>query len=270
MKIVGRPTGLFPAQMKFWRGRRGMSQLDLAMAADVSPRHVSFLETGRARPSEEMVLRLAAALRVPLRDQNALLHAAGFQEIFDTPEPEQLSPPIARALERMLHVHDPFPMLVMDRHYHLVRSNRGSAALFARFVADPSALRPPINLVRAVFDPQGARPFIVGWKELARELLGRIFRESLASPSDDGLAALLDDLLAYPGVPSDWRQPEFSSASEPVATVTLARDDTRLSFLTAVTAFSAPQNVTLEELRIESYFPLDEATESACVRMAAH
>ena len=148
-----------------------MSQLDLALAADVSSRHVSFLETARARPSPEMVLRLGAALQLSLRDQNALLSAAGLAEVYTEPDPRSgLSDPVARALERMLAGHEPFPMVVMDRHYNLLRMNGGAEALFARIIAEPAAVTPPLNLVRAVFDPKLARNFIEDWERIARLL----------------------------------------------------------------------------------------------------
>src|SRR5256885_14821509 len=132
---------LFPALLRHWRTRRGLSQLDLALAADVSPRHVSFLETGRAQPSREMLLRLATTLTVPLRDQNAMLRAAGFAEEFAEPSVESGLPRgVAMAIERMLAQHEPFPLTVLDRHYRLLRANAGAMRLFTRFVADPTAM----------------------------------------------------------------------------------------------------------------------------------
>ncbi len=270
MSPRARPKGLFPAQLKYWRGKRGMSQLDLALAADVSSRHVSFLETARARPSPEMVLRLGAALQLSLRDQNALLSAAGLDEVYTEPDPRSgLSDPVARALERMLAGHEPFPMVVMDRHYNVLRTNRGAEVLFARIIAEPAAVTPPLNLLRAVFDRKLARRFIEDWERIARLLISRLYRESLERPSDEGLVELIDELLSFPDVPAEWRQPEFAVESEPVVAVSFARDDLRLSFLTTVTVFNAPQNVTLEELRIESYFPLDDATSELCTSLGA-
>ena len=262
------PRGLFPAQLKYWRGRRGMSQLDLALAADVSSRHVSFLETARARPSPEMVLRLGSALRLPLRDQNAMLVAAGLEEAYPESAPRrELSDPVARALDTMLAGHEPFPMLIMDRHYDVRQMNRGAEALFHRVIAEPSAATPPLNVIRAAFDHRLARPFIEDWERLARALLSRLYRESLERPSDEGLAGLVEELLSAPDIPAEWRQPEFATVSEPVLSVTFATGDLRLSFLTAVTVFNAPQNVALEETRIESYFPLDDATAEACASL---
>jgi len=256
---------LFPALIKHWRGRRGLSQLDLALAANVSSRHVSFLETGRAQPSAEMILRLAAALSVPLRDQNGLLRAAGFEDAFADPGLGSSEVgPVQLAIERMLEHQEPFPMTVLDRRYDILRTNRGADRLFARVISDPSAIEGRPNVYRILFDPRLARPFILDWERVARAFLSRLHRESLERPGDGELAALVRSLLAYPGVPKDWQKPDLSSPSEPCLTFRLKRGDLELAFLTTVTVFNAPQNVTLEELRLESYFPLDDATKKAC------
>lgn len=241
-----------------------MSQLDLALSADVSARHVSFLETGRAQPSREMVLRLAATLDVPLRGQNELLLAAGFSSAFAEPGLEGQPTAVHRALERMLAQHEPFPMMVLDGQYDLLRPNQGAARLFTRFLADPTALGDRPNVYRALFDPRLVRPFVSDWERTAHALVSRLHRESLARPEDRRLSALLEGLFAYPGVPEAWRQPDFSSASEPTLALRLRRAGVELSFLTTLTVFHAPQNVTLDEVRIESYFPLDDATAAAC------
>lgn len=268
--MVRRESGLFPALIRHWRGRRGLSQLDLALNADVSPRHVSFLETGRAQPSREMILRLAAALGVPLRDQNALLTAAGFPAAFEEPGlAEGLPPALRLALDRMMAQQEPYPLAVMNRRYDVVETNRSGARLLARFIADPAAATPPTNIFRALFDARLARPFIVEWERVARLLLARLHREVLERPGDAELAALLRSLFEYPGVPEGWQQPDLSLPSEPCLTLRLKRDDLELAFVTTVSVFSAPQNVTLDELRIESYFPLDEHTRRTCERMAA-
>jgi transcriptional regulator with XRE-family HTH domain len=260
---------LFSALLRHWRSRRGMSQLDLAIAADVSSRHVSFLETGRAQPSREMVLVLGAALDVPLRDQNVLLDSAGFPPAFEEPALDQAMPPaIGQAIDRMLAHHEPFPMAVMTRTYDLLKLNRAGARLLGGMALDASALGAAPNLMRALFDPRVTRPFVVDWERTARLLLSRLHRESLARPSDEPLAALVQALLEYPDVPESFRQPDFTAPSEPTFTLRLRRGDLELAFLTTVTAFSAPQSVTLEELRIESYFPLDDATAAACERSA--
>lgn len=263
-----RESNLFPALIKHWRTRRGLSQLDLALAADVSSRHVSFLETGRAQPSREMILRLASALLVPLRDQNALLAAAGYPEAF--PEPpidEGLAGPVGMVLEQMLAQHEPFPMVVVNRHYDVLRANRGANGLLARLIADPARLGASSNVFRMLFDPGLIRPFVVDWDRVAKFLLVRLHRESLERPSDTGLAALLRSLFEYPDVPRGWQEPDLSLPSEPCLTLRLRRDDFEVAFVTTMTVFSAPQNVTLDELRIESYFPLDEPSRRACERL---
>lgn len=262
------PEGrLFPALLRHWRTRRGLSQLDLSLAAEVSSRHVSFLETGRAKPSREMILRLADALSVPLRDQNDLLQAAGFRREHEEPSPSELPPPIEQAIVRMMRQQEPFPLTVLDRGYDVVRANAAAMRLLARFVRDPSAVGARPNVYRMLFDPRLSRDFVVDWPLVARALLSRLQREVLAHPEDDALSSLLDALVRLPDVPSAFRRPDLAAPSEPTLTFRLRRDDVTLSFLTTVTAFNAPQNVTLEELRIESWFPLDEETERHCAAL---
>jgi transcriptional regulator with XRE-family HTH domain len=262
---------LYPALLRHWRTGRGQSQLDLACAANVSSRHVSFLETGRARPSREMVLRLGAALDVPLRDQNAMLRAAGLPAEYPEPAPgEAISPAVDQALARMLAQHEPFPMVVASQAYDVVRTNGGAARLLARIVPDPAGLPRPGNLLRLLFDPRLARPALVDWERTARALLARAQRELLARPSDGELGALVRALLDYPDVPADFARPDLGLPSEPAFALRLrcAGESTELAFLSAITRFSAPQNVALDELRLESFFPLDEATARACAAWA--
>lgn len=259
---------LFPALLRYFRARRGLSQLDLAIAADVSARHVGFLELGRARPSREMVLRLSATLDLPLRDQNAMLEAADFPAEFPEPEAAHgLPAPIEQAIARMLLGHEPFPMVIMDRGYDVLRTNDAARRLVSLLVVDPDALPTPRNLLHLLFHPRLARASVIGWERTARALLGRLHREALAFPENAQLAGLLRALFEYPDVPLDFRLPDLSLPSDPAFALRLrvGRDD--LAFLTTITAFSAPQSVTLDELRIESYFPLDDATASACERL---
>jgi len=197
------------------------------------------------------------------------LQAAGFEEAFSEPRLDgELSGPVADAVERMLAQQEPFPMVVMDRHYNVLRTNTAATALLGRLVLEPAALGDPINVFRMLFDPRLARPFVVDWEHCARGLLSGLHREALQHPGDRGLAELVAALLEYPDVPEAWRQPDFSQPSEATFTVRFKRDELKMAFLTTVTTFNAPRNVTLEELRIESYFPLDDATERACRALA--
>lgn len=258
---------LFCALLKYWRHRRGMSQLDLAMAADVSHRHLSFLETGRAGPSREMLLRLGAVLEIPLRDQNALLSAAGFAPAF--PEADytrDLPESIKLTLRRMLEQHEPFPLFVLNRRYDVLEANRGARIMLAHLPKSDSPAPPP-NLARMLFDPKLGRPAVVDWERAARALLSKLHREALTRPGDLELKALVQELFEYPDVPNSWRQPDFSDVSDPTLPLHLRFGDTVLGFLTAITSFSAPQNVTLDEIRIESYFPLDAHTRAVCERL---
>jgi transcriptional regulator with XRE-family HTH domain len=261
-------TRLFPALLRHYRNRRGLSQLDLALAAEVSSRHISFLETGRAQPSREMVLRLGSTLSVALRDQNAMLEAAGYAA--EHPEPslaEGMPRPIQGALERMMAQQEPYPLTVLDRRYDVLLSNGAATRILPLFVADPSALGARINVFHMLFDRRLARDFVVDWEHVARAFVSRLHREALAHPEDDELSRLLDALFRYPDVPRNFRQPDFSTPSEPTLSLRLKRGDLRMGFLTMVTTFNAPQNITLEEVRIESYFPLDDETARTCERL---
>jgi transcriptional regulator with XRE-family HTH domain len=261
---------LFPGLLRYWRGRRGLSQLELGLAADVSARHISFLESGRARPSAEMVLRLLQTLNVPLRDQNEGLRAAGFEARFREDEgPAAIPPEIDRALARMMAQQEPFPLTVLSGAYQVVAANLAARRVFRLFAQDDAlADQPAADMFELVFDPARLRPFVANWSQLARGMLARLHRDVLLAPFDERLSALLARALRYPGVPAEWRQPDFSEEVSGAVTVRLQRGELALSFLTAVTTFSAPRAVAVEELRIESAFPLDEATRCACERLA--
>lgn len=260
---------LFPALLKSWRHRRGLSQLDLALTAEISSRHLSFLETGRAQPSADMVLRLCAALDVPLRDQNALLSAADHAPAFAEPPTTSLPAVVDRVLDRMCAQQEPYPLVVLSGDYDMMRLNDGGARLLPLFVKDPNALTPGLNLYDLTFDARLARDFVDDWDNAARVMVARLHREVLARPGDARMSALLARVLAMPGVPKSWHLPDFSDGDTPVLGVRLRRDALALSFVTVVTAFSAPLNVTMEELRIEAWFPADDVTTAFCASLAA-
>jgi len=265
-------AGLFPALLKHWRRQRGLSQLDLALTADVSARHVSFLETGRSRPSAEMVLQLATSLGIPLRQVNAMLRAAGHDPIYDESD-DAVPAAVIEALSLLKAHHEPFPLIVVDRTYRVRDLNRGALVLLGAILGDAVPGGPVdstavaasgLNLARLTFDPNGAQPRVANFDEVGRQLLWRIQREVLADPDDGEMRDLLDDLLAMPTVEADWRHVDLLVPSDPALVLHLRRDDLDLRFLTTVTAFQAPQNVAVEHLRIETWFPYDDATAEVC------
>ena len=263
---------LFAALLKDHRRRRGLSQLDLAVEADVSARHVSFLESGRAKPSAEMVLRLLSVLGVPLRQQNEALLAADLEPRFPEPPPDRLPADVDAAIAQMMSQHEPFPLTVLGLDGTVLRANPPACALFEAFAADAGALASAwnasaLNVFDLFFDPALWRPFVVDWQHVARAMLARLHREELLR-DDARLATLLDRLLAFPGVPRAWRQPDFATTVGPTATFRLARAGREVGFLVTVTTFSSPGDVTLDELRIESCFPLDAGTRDVCQRLA--
>jgi transcriptional regulator with XRE-family HTH domain len=257
---------LFPALLKYWRSRHGQSQLGLALAAGVSARHISFLESGRAKPSSDMVLRLMAVLGVPLRDQNEALRVAGHAPRFAEPELHAIAPEIDWAIERMLAQQEPFPLTVLSPDYRILRRNSAASRVFEGFIAGPAPRNEPPDLFALVFDPGLARPFLVDWHHVAHHMLARLHREALHAPGDARLSALLARVMHYPGVKDEWRRPDFGASLGSTLTIRLRRGEVSLNFMTTVTCFAAPRQVTLEELRIESYVPLDSATREFCTR----
>lgn len=256
-------TASFAARLRWWRERRGLSQLDLAHAADVSQRHISFLEGGRTAPSREMVLRLAAALDLPLRQQNALLLAAGFAPVWR--ESALGAPELAvvdRALDFMLAQQEPYPAFVVDRRWNLLRSNRGGQRLVG-FLTDTAPAKPdpahPVNLADALVAPEALRPLIVNWREVAAYFLRGVQADALADGTEE-TAALLARLLAYPGVPRIAEAPVMDEPRSPVLAIHFAKGDTSLQLFTTLATLGTPQDVTVQEIRIECFFPADEAT----------
>ncbi|MEU1734486.1 helix-turn-helix transcriptional regulator [Streptosporangium sp. NPDC020145] len=239
--------------LRRWRHRRGLSQLDLSIAADVSARHVSLVETGRSRPSADMVIRLAEQLDVPLRERNRLLLAAGFAPRYpERPLDGDALPAAREAIERVLRAHEPYPALVVDRRWDIVLTNRAVAPFLARVA--PELLRPPVNMVRLGLDPRGLAPFIVNLAEVRSLLRVRISRQLAVAP-DPGLAALHEELLAPGGAEVVHR------AGSEVATPMIFRFDGReLRLFSTVTTFGTPLDITLEEVSIESYYPADAET----------
>ncbi|XXT83589.1 helix-turn-helix transcriptional regulator [Sorangium sp. So ce726] len=254
--------------LREWRQRRRMSQLDLACEADISTRHLSFLETGRAQPSREMVIHLAERLDVPLRDRNQLLVAAGYAPLY--PERSLGDPALAaarRAVDLVLAGHEPYPAVAIDRHWTLVAANGAIGPFLAG--ADAALLQPPINVLRLSLHPGGLAPRIENSTEWRAHLLSRLRRQIDVS-SDPTLVTLFEELLRYPS-PEGSMRPEPAREPDPVAIAVplrLRTEDGVLSFLSTTMVFGTPIDVTLSELAVESFFPADQATAEA-LRAAA-
>jgi transcriptional regulator with XRE-family HTH domain len=248
-----------------WRTTRRLSQLELALEADVSPRHLSCVETGKAQPSRDMIARLADALGMPLRERNALLVAAGFAPRYR--ETELTSPemaPIRRAIEFILQHQEPYPAVVMNRHWDILLMNDSVRRILER-------LRPGgprhVNMLRQIFDPEDIRGVLRNWEELAIDILRHMHNQVAMAPSDTKARALLDEILAYPGVPAEWRTRELGSTPQPLLNTVFGKDDLELRFFSTITTFGTPHDVTLDELRIECSFPADDATAEFCRKM---
>jgi len=250
--------------IQHWRHVRKKSQLTLALQAGVSARHLGFLEVGRANPSREMVLLLAGVLDVPLRERNALLLAAGYAPIYaetglDAPEMRHARTAIGLILEHQ----EPYPAVVMDRHWNILTSNSAASHFFGQFLTLPSG-GPPANIVRLMFDPAGLRPFVANWESVAEALIQRIHREAVGRVSDAGTADLLNEVLAYPGVPAKWRLPDLLAPfPRPYLAVQFRKGQEAWDFFSTVTTLGTPLDVTLQEIRIECFFPADEQTATA-------
>jgi transcriptional regulator with XRE-family HTH domain len=252
--------------LREWRMRRRMSQLDFACEADISARHLSFLETGRSLPSREMVLHLAERLEVPLRERNALLIAAGYAPVFfQRPLEDPALQAARKAVDMILTGHEPYPALAIDRHWTLVASNRAIPLLLAG--VETSLLEPPVNVLRLSLHPLGLAPRIVNLAEWRSHLIARL-RRQIDATADSVLAELLNELSAYP-MPGGNKQNAQADADYAgvVVPIQLATDEGVLSFLSTTTIFGTPVDITLSELAVESFFPADAATSDALNRI---
>jgi len=253
--------------LREWRASRRLSQLDLALAADVSARHLSCVETGKAQASREMVLRLADALDMPLRECNALLMAAGYAPRY--PETSLSTPAmtqVRRAIELMLKQQEPYPAFLLNRHWDVLMANE-AAARVGNFVLR-GANSPHTNMIRQIFDPNDLRSAIVNWEDVAGDLIRHLHDVIAATPSDTVARALLDEALAYPAVPRQWRIRDLAAAPSPLLTTIFRVDSRQLSFFSTITTFGTPRDVTIDELHIESCFPMDDETAEFCRELA--
>jgi transcriptional regulator with XRE-family HTH domain len=255
--------------LRQWRQRRHLSQLALALKADISQRHLSFVESGRAQPSRDMVLHLTEQLAVPLRERNRLLLAAGYAPVFpERPLDDPALDVARRAVERVLRGHEPYPALAVDRHWTLVAANRAVTVLLAG--VDPSLLAPPVNVLRVSLHPRGLAPRILNLMQWRAHLLERVQHQVEVS-ADPVLQDLLAELRAYP-IPETHRAASVLSAAHDDSGVfvplQLATDAGVLSAISTTTVFGTPVDVTLAEIALECFFPADAET-AECLRRVA-
>lgn len=249
----------FASSLRWWRQHRGLSQLDLAGRTEISQRHLSFMELGRASPSRDMVMRLAAALDVPLRQHNALLISAGFAPVWrqtDLAAPELGQ--IRSALDYMMAQQEPFPAVAVDRHWNLLRSNSGAVRL-VEFLVGPLAPDTPINLADALVSPGVLRPYLQNWADVVRYFVRSVEADAAADGTPE-TAALHERLLAYEGVRAAVNAAPTELAITPVLPMHFRKGNISLRLFTTIATLGTPQDITLQELRVECFFPMDEET----------
>jgi transcriptional regulator with XRE-family HTH domain len=262
---TGRAPSGFGRLLKQWRERRRLSQLALAVDAEISSRHLSFIETGRAQPSRDMVLLLSRVLEVPPRGRNDLLTAAGYAPAYrerGLEAPEMAD--VRRALDFILRQQEPYPGLVIDGHWNILMTNGGARRLMSLFLdADAvAAVGGPPNAMRLFYHPRGMRPWIVNWEATAAALIQWLHRDLARGIGDAETSRLLEELLSYPDVPQKWRTLDLDAAPAPFLAVELRREQTRLKFFSTLTTLGVPYDITLHELRVECFFPADRESEA--------
>jgi transcriptional regulator with XRE-family HTH domain len=269
--------------LRHWRNVRGRNQLDLSIETGISQRHISFIESGRSSPSRHTLLEIAQVLDVPLRERNTLLLSAGYAPLYSEAawnSAEMHS--VTKALERILHQHEPFPALIMDRYWNVLMTNDAASRFFNCFI-DMSRRKGPRNVLHLIFDPDGMRPFVEHWDEVASSLIHRVHAEATGRVMDAQSKELLAALLAYPdvrgssasaagrpnsgltGTPSGKRRdadPAARSATIlPIIPISFRKGHKVLNYFSMVTTVGTPQTVAAQELRIETMFPADDETE---------
>jgi len=273
MQTHGSDAPSFGVALRDCRRARKLSQLDLAVDAEVSQRHLSFLESGRAQPSREMVLQLAQTLDLPLRECNRLLQAAGFVGVYAQRALAAADmQPVREALELMLKHHEPFPAVVVDRAWNQFMANDALLRMFSA-LGDPDTVwrrvcgDGPRNVLKLTLHPEGLQPYIRNLAEIAPLMLARIAREALEHPA---VQEVLDEVLRYPGIPSRWRSVDLHAQLPPVMPTEILIGGITLKLFTTLTTFGTPQDVTTDELRVEHFFPADAATDALLRQLAAN
>ncbi|NUU01857.1 helix-turn-helix domain-containing protein [Herbaspirillum robiniae] len=258
--------------LRHWRRQRRLSQLDLACDAGISTRHLSFIETGRAQPSADLLLRLAEQLEIPLRNRNSLLLAAGYAPRYrERALDDQALQQTRNAIEAILHAHEPYPALAVDGHWHMLMANRALAPLLQG--VDPRLLQGPVNVLRLSLHPRGVAPAIVNLKQWRAHLLHRLAHQAQQT-ADPFLSALLDELSSYPdengfsaGQPAHG---EIDAIAVPLQLHAPGAPGERLSLISTTMVFGTPQDITLSELAVETFLPADGGTAEALRAMSAN
>ena len=261
-------AGQFSSLLKHWRNVRRLTQIELAGDANVSARHLCFLETGRSQPSREMVQLLGSALDLPLEERNALHVAAGFVPPYgDKGLAADNLQPVQQALDFILRQQEPYPGIVVDGHWDVRMRNQGSARLLKPF-RDGYEMAADVadNAMHVVFHPKGLRQFIVNWDEFAGQMIQILHRD--VAQGSRAATRLLDEIMTYPGLSAEWRLPRHSSASSPVMIMQLAKGDLQMAFFSTFTTLAMPTDAALQQIKIECFFPADDATAEQARRMA--
>ncbi|NJN51292.1 MAG: helix-turn-helix transcriptional regulator [Gammaproteobacteria bacterium] len=259
----------FGSELRRWRRERGKSQLEVSHISGYSQRHVSFLESGRSQPTRTTVITLAEALDVPVKDRNQLLHAAGFAPIYShLPIDSTRLQHAVGALECVLDSHRPFPAILVDRGWDTHAANDSALALFQNFLATPLSLAAdrPLNAMRLCLDPTGLRPFIRNWPEFVSSLVVRLRHELSVAGDDVALRGLVDEIECDSQYVAHRRNAD-AAAADPVATLCLERDGVRIDLFSLISSFGTPNDATLSELRVETFFPADDASRNALLSL---
>ncbi|WP_447735595.1 helix-turn-helix domain-containing protein [Rhodanobacter soli] len=256
------------ALLREWRAARRLSQLDLALETGISTRHLSCVETGKARASRDTVSRLADALGMPLRERNALLRAAGFAAMH--PERSLAAPALDRvrqAVDLILAHQEPYPAFVISRHWDVLATNAAAVRVGQMLMEGRPGRH--ANLLHQIFDPEDFRPVIANWHEVGARFIRHLHDDLAANPTDRRTQQLLDDMFAYPDVPPRWRERELGGEPSPIVTFSFRSKFGELRFFETFTTFAAPYDVILDELRIDCTFPADDHTAAVCAELAA-
>ena len=249
----------FAESIKYWRNNRGLSQLDLSLDAEVSSKHISFLETGKSKPSKDMVLHLSQVMNIPLFERNRLLSQSGFAEVFSKKDLQQIDmQPVYQAISLMLENHNPYPAVVLDWDWNILMDNKTNQWINHQIKQIQANFPDNNNIIELLFDPNGYRPFIENWNDVAYLMLQRIHRERSLRP--DQHKRLLNKILQYPDIPTDWHHQIHDSNTSPMITLCLKLGETNLKLFSTLATFGTAVDITMQELIIEQYFPADEIT----------